>query len=557
MIQSLKIKNYALIDNIDIDFNPGFLTITGETGAGKSILIGALSLVLGNRADTNVLRDENNKCVIEASFRIDQYNLKWLFERYDLDFEPETILRREIRDNGKSRAFINDTPVNIKVLKELGDQLVDVHSQHQNLILKDNSFHLDVVDSFAAHYELLHEYKEHYKDYRKLENQYKKLKHEAEQSKADLDYYQFQYDQLEKAKLQEDEQQELESELETLNHAEEIKHSLSGAYHLLTNEEYSILNQLKEAGDYLKKIIEYFPKVKEISERTDSAYIELQDISGELDILNSDIEYDPERIEYIRERLDEIYSLQHKHNVDTVQDLISIKNELEQKIEQIDSADYRLEEMEKSLTQKRNHLEKLASQLSESRGKAIAPIERKITGMLVELGIPNAKFKIEKNTLEDFTDSGKDGIRFLFSANKNISPEEISKVASGGELSRLMLSLKSLIAETKALPTIIFDEIDSGTSGDIADKMGSIMKMMSENMQVINITHLPQIASKGDYQFLVYKEDDPKHTYTNIRKLNKEERIQEIAKMLSGEQLTETAIQNAREFLSTSVKKSS
>jgi DNA repair protein RecN (Recombination protein N) len=319
---------------------------------------------------------------------------------------------------------------------------------------------------------------------------------------------------------------------------------------LLTDEEYSVLTQLKEASESLKKIIEYFPKVKELSERTESAYIELQDISGEIDILNSDIEYDPDRIEYIRERLDEIYSLQHKHNVETVEALIAIKDDLEQKIEQIDSADYRLEEMEKELAEKREHLEKLSEQLSESRGEAISPIEKKITGMLVDLGIPNAQFKIEKNRLEEFTASGKDSIRFLFSANKNIPPEEISRVASGGELSRLMLSLKSLIAETKALPTIIFDEIDSGTSGDIADKMGSIMKMMAGNMQVINITHLPQIASKGDYQFLVYKEDDPKHTFTNIRKLDKEERIKEIAKMLSGEELTETALQNAREFLS-------
>jgi len=551
MIQSLKIKNYALIDEINIHFYPGFITITGETGAGKSILIGALSLIIGNRADTSVLKDDSQKCIVEASFDISKYNLKSIFEANDLDFDDETIIRREISSKGKSRAFINDTPVNIRVLKELGANLVDIHSQHQNLILKDSHFQLDVLDAYAAHESLVTDYKTHYKEYRKLKKQHDSLKADAEKNKADMDYYQFQYDQLEKIKLKEGEQEELENELETLNHTEEIKYNLSNAYQLLSNEENSILVQLRDAADSIKKIVEFFPKAKDLGERMESSYIELQDLTNEVDVMNENMEHDPERAEYIRQRLDDLYSLEHKHNVSSDKELMEIKDEVGRKLEAINSYDFKLEEIEKSLNEKKNNLKELADKISENRNKSIPAIEEHITQMLKELGIPNAVFTIEHNKLEDFTEYGQDEVRFLFSANKNVPVEEISRVASGGELSRLMLSLKSLLVETKALPTIIFDEIDSGTSGDIADKMGAIMKKMTVNTQVINITHLPQIASKGDYHFLVYKEDDHDHTYTDIKQLNTEERVQEIAKMLSGEQLTETALQNAREFLQT------
>ncbi|MGM0496754.1 MAG: DNA repair protein RecN [Bacteroidota bacterium] len=551
MIQSLKIKNYALIDEINIEFYPGFITITGETGAGKSILIGALSLILGNRADTSVLKDESQKCIVEASFDISKYNLQHIFEANDLDFEAETIIRREISSKGKSRAFINDTPVNIKVLKELGASLVDIHSQHHNLILKDNHFQLDILDAYAAHEDLVGDYKTHFQEYRKLKRQYENLKADAEKNKSDMDYYQFQYDQLEKLNLKEGEQEELEKELETLNHTEEIKYNLSNAYHLLSNEENSILVQLREAADSVKKIVEFFPKAKDVGERMESSYIELQDLSNEVGVMNENMEHDPERAEFIRQRLDDLYSLEHKHNVSSDKELIGIKEEFAQKLEEINSYDFKLEEIEKSLNQKKSSLKERADKISENRNQSIPSIEKHITQMLKELGIPNAVFSIEHNKLDEFTEYGQDEVRFLFSANKNIPAEEISRVASGGELSRLMLSLKSLLVETKALPTIIFDEIDSGTSGDIADKMGAIMQKMAVNTQVVNITHLPQIASKGNYHFLVYKEDDHEHTYTDIKQLTKEERVQEIAKMLSGEQLTETALQNAREFLET------
>ena len=549
MLQSLKIQNYALIDEIRIGFYPGFLTITGETGAGKSILIGALSLILGNRADTSVLKDETRKCVVEATFHINNPRIKAIFDKHDLDYDEETIIRREISSKGKSRAFVNDTPVNIKMLKELGDQLVDIHSQHQNLILKDNVFQLDVVDSYARNGELLNDYYSKYREYKNIQKQYRELKEKSEQASADYDYYRFQFDQLEKTGLREGEQEELENELETLNHSEEIKYNLSNASYLLNNEESSVISQVREAGDNLRKIVDFYAKVKEISERMESTYIELQDLSNEIEMLNENVEHDPDRVEYIRQRLDDIYSLEHKHRVSTEKELIDIKEDLGKKLEEIDNYDFHLEELEKQLESKRKELSAAAKQLSESRKKNIPAIEEKITSMLKELGIPNASFKIQRTDLGEFNEYGLDHVKFLFSANKNVELEDIAKVASGGELSRLMLSLKSTIAETKALPTIIFDEIDSGTSGDIADKMGTIMKEMSRNMQILNITHLPQIASKGDYHYMVYKYDDNESTHTYIKQLQGDERIKEIAKMLSGEELTDTALQNAREFL--------
>ncbi len=549
MLQSLKIQNYALIDHIQIGWAPGFITITGETGAGKSILIGALSLILGNRADTSVLKDDEKKCVVEASFDIQHYAMESVFEHNDLDYEPETIIRREINSKGKSRAFVNDTPVNVRVLKQLGQYLVDIHSQHQNLDLKDNRFQLNVVDAYAGNGNLLGEYGKLYREYRDLERQYLSLKERSEQAGSDLDYYQFQFDQLEKANLQGGEQEDLERELETLSHAEEIKQNLSGASHLLSGEEVSIIGSLREAGDYIRRILDFYPRAKDISERLESAYIDLQDLSNEIEVMNEEVEHDPQRIEYIRQRLDEIYTLQHKHHVSTVKELLDIRQHLEKKLEEINNYDFRLDELKQAVDKKRQEISEKAGKLTGARQDAIPGIEQRITSMLQELGIPNATFRIQLSGIDDFDEYGQDHVQFLFSANKNVEAEDISRVASGGELSRLMLSLKSLIAETRALPTIIFDEIDSGTSGDIADKMGSIMKEMSQNMQVINITHLPQIASKGDYHYLVYKNEDRDSTHTHIKPLESQERVREIAKMLSGEELTDTALQNAREFL--------
>ncbi len=549
MLQRLKIKNYALIDNIDIDFYPGFLTITGETGAGKSILIGALSLILGNRADTSMLKNTSEKCVIEAHFFIKQYKLNGFFENNDIDYDDETIIRREINNKGKSRAFVNDTPVNVKLLKEIGDYLVDIHSQHHNLFLQDNIFQLNVVDSYSSTKDLLEDYQRHYKIYKELQRRYRERNELAEKNKNDLDYFQYQFDMIEKLNLVEGEQDELENESETLNHTEDIKYNLSSAQQLLNNEEVSILSQLKEAVDNIKKIVEYFPKVKDVNSRLESVYIELQDLAGEIEMMNESVEYDPERLEFIRQRLDDIYDLEHKHNVSTVEELINVKQELEKKIDGINNSDFELEELQKELNKEEEKLGKLAADLTNKRKQNFSSLKKRITSMLKDLGIPNATFEINHEKTQEYTPYGKDNIQFLFSANKNVSPEDIAKVASGGELSRLMLTLKALIAEKTALPTIIFDEIDSGTSGDIADKMGTIMEQMANNMQVINITHLPQIASKGHHHYLVYKSDEKDTTYTDISELNDDQRLKEIAKMLSGEKLTETSLQHAKEFL--------
>ena len=549
MLQSIYIQNYALINELEIDFNKGLNIITGETGAGKSILLGALSLILGQRADTSVLKDKSKKCFVEAKFLIKKYQIKEFFKLNDLDYEDLTTIRREITNNGKSRAFINDTPINLSVLKELSSSLVDIHSQHENLLLGDDYFQLSLVDSFANHSELLEKYQNKFIDFNKLLSEYNKLVNNADKAKTDLDYLQFQFDQLESAKLVDGEQTELEVELEQLNHAEEIKSNLSNSFHLLSVEEISIISNLKQAKNSIESISKYIKEGEELLNRIESVYIELQDINSEIDMINERIEHDPARIEFIRERLDNIYSLQQKHKVSTISELIEIKDELAKKIYLINSYDFETDKIKKQLENTREELVLIAKEISKNRSLIIPKIESKVIEMLQLLGIPNAEFKVEQVATDEFLSTGTEIIRFLFSANKNVALEELSKVASGGEISRLMLSIKSLIVETTTLPTIIFDEIDSGTSGEIADKMGVIIKRMSENIQVINITHLPQIASKGDFHYLVYKEDNHETTNTYIKLLTQEERIDQIAKMLSGEALTEAAIQNAKVLL--------
>ncbi len=549
MLQSLNVHNYALINELTIDFNKGLNIITGETGAGKSILMGALSLILGQRADTSVLKEKSKKCIVEAKFNIKPYRLKIFFDEYDLDYDDNTIIRREISDNGKSRAFINDTPVNLSVLKDLSTHLVDIHSQHESLLLGDENFQMALVDSFAGHHALLYQYYEKYEEYHQVQSEYNRLISNAEKAKSDLDYLQFQYDQLEALKLNESEQEELEEELEKLNHAEEIKLNLSKSYQLLNEEEFSIISNLKDAKNTLSAIAKYFKESEDLNERMESAYIELQDIGDEIEQLNESIEYDPARIEFIRERLDSIYAQQQKHKVATVGELLQIKTDLETQIVNINSYDFRTDELKKKLELKKNELIQLAQQISENRKEVIPELEQNITRMLVLLGMPNAAFIIKQIPVDEFLPTGNEIIKFMFSANKNVVPEEIEKVASGGEISRLMLSLKSILVENKTLPTIIFDEIDAGTSGEIADKMGLIIKQMSSKMQVINITHLPQIASKADFHYLVYKKDNHQTTNTYIKLLNKDERVNEIAKMLSGKELTDAAIQNAKVLL--------
>ncbi|MCG8410604.1 MAG: DNA repair protein RecN [Bacteroidales bacterium] len=549
MLQSLCIQNYALINELEIDFNRGLNIITGETGAGKSILLGALSLILGQRADTSVLKDKSKKCFVEAEFSIDRYNIKDFFVSNDIDYDNATTIRREIANNGKSRAFINDTPVNLSVLKSLSAKLIDIHSQHENLLLGVDTFQLELVDSFANHQQILDQYKTKLEKYSTLNSEYRSLINNADKAKSDLDYLQFQFKQLDELNLVEGEQVELEAELEQLTHAEEIKINLTKSSNLFSGEEIAVISNLKEIKNNIDTVSKYIKQGEELSNRIQSTYIELQDINSEIERINEHIEHNPERMELVNDRLNNIYSLQQKHKLSTVEELIALKDEFDQKINLINSYDFETDKLKATLDKLKVELLDIAQKISTGREKVIPMIEKRIVEQLQLLGIKNASFKVNQEPVDEFLPTGTEYIQFLFSANKNTSLEELSKVASGGEMSRLMLSIKALFVETTTLPTIIFDEIDTGTSGEIADKMGAIIKQISGNIQVINITHLPQIASKGDYHYLVYKEDNSDTTNTHIKILNKNERINEIAKMLSGEDLSDAAILNAKVLL--------
>ncbi|MBN1185935.1 MAG: DNA repair protein RecN [Bacteroidales bacterium] len=549
MLESLSIRNYALINELDIIFKPGFSIITGETGAGKSILLGAVSLIAGQRADTSVLLDKNSKCTVEGVFNIANYDLKSFFSDNDIDFDEYTIIRREISNTGKSRAFINDTPVNLQQLKELGDYLIDIHSQHETTKLNLPAYQLNALDVFAGTQDILTEYKRLYYDYTSELAEFERRKADAEKLKSDLDYFQYQFDQLENAKLIIGEENELEEEQEVLGHTEEIKENLSAIDYMLLQEEQSVISRLKESTDRMGRIAGYYSKVKDVFERIQSVYIEIKDLANEIENLNEEVHFDPQRFQFVNERLDLIFSLLQKHNVKSIEELISFKNQLQKKIDIIMNYDTNLEQLSRALELKKKGLLGYAVKLTEKRMSVISKVEESISTMLIQMGIPNARFKVEREAYNDFTSTGMDKVTFLFSANKQSALEPVSKVASGGELSRLMLSIKSIIAHSIALPTIIFDEIDTGVSGEVADKVGVIMKNMSENLQVINITHSPQIASRGKYHYLVFKEDVENKTITNIKQLNEDERIIEIAKMLSGEEITEAAMSNAKELL--------
>lgn len=549
MLTRLRIQNYALIRELDVDLRPGFSIITGETGAGKSILLGALSLILGQRADSSVLKDKSVKCVVEAVFRVDGLGLEELFLTNDLDFDNFAIFRREINPAGKSRAFINDSPVMLKTMQDIGIHLIDIHSQNQNLELNNQAFQLMVVDICAGNQELLITYKESYKDFRKLINDLAEAEVLAEKSKADLDYFQFQFDQLYKAALKENEQGLLEKELELLTHAEEIKAGLSNVNELLNGENISALIQLKTSIGLISKLKNFLPDADGLSQRLESLYVDLKDVADEAGSIAEKVEYDSERIGSINERLDLIYSLQQKHHLKSVEELIALRDSLEAKILAVSSNEAEILRLVQLKELKNAEIKDLSSRLSVKRHSVIKDIESRVTRQLLQLGMPNSKFKVEILPISSPGTHGMDTVSFLFTANKNGVLCEISKVASGGEMSRVMLAIKALISKSKALPTIIFDEIDAGVSGDIAERMGIILKEISADMQVINITHLPQIAAKGDHHFLVYKQDSESETTTQLKLLSKSERIEELAKMLSGENITAAAILNAEELL--------
>ncbi len=549
MLCNLVVENYALISKLEIEFRKGLTIITGETGAGKSILLGALSLILGKRADTTVLLDKEKKCIVEGTFDIKNYGLEGFFTEKGIDYDDQPIARREISATGKSRAFINDVPVNLEVLTEFGLKLIDIHSQHQNLNLADSVFQMKVIDSFAQNQELLETYRSRFTEFKTIQKKFRQLTEEAARSKSDLDYFLFQYSQLAEARLTEGEQDELEFELEKLTHAEEIKTGLTTASALLQGDGNSALQQIRDSLAAINRIKKYLPENDSLSTRIDSAYIEIKDIAQEIEALNAQFYHDPDRLAQVNDRLNLIYSLEKKHRVSGLAELIAMRENLKEKIEEINAYDFNLEELQKKLSETRGVVSEYADKLTLQRQKAIAPFRKRVTEMLHDVGIPNAGFSVLLEKPDEFNENGSDKIQFLFTANKNMALQDIARVASGGELSRLMLCVKSLMSDSIGLPTIIFDEIDTGVSGEIAERVGNIINRMADKMQIINITHLPQVASKGKYHYLVYKTDDAKTTITHMKLLTPEERHIEIAKMLSGEEITHAALENARILL--------
>lgn len=551
MLQNLYIQNYALIDTLHIEFHNGFSVITGETGAGKSIILGAIGLLLGQRADTKSIKNGEPRCIIEAKFDLSNYEMEPFFKENDLDFdEKECIVRREIIASGKSRAFINDTPVQVTLLKELGERLIDVHSQHQNLLLNKEDFQLNVIDTIAQNKEVLAHYVQCYAEYKKLCTELDTAREEARKNKAEEDYLRFQLELLEDAQLRLGEQEELEQESKTLSHAEEIMQTLYHSESLLSDDEKGILYKLKESLHSLSGLQSIFPIAGELANRMESCYIELKDIASELSMEAERIEFNPDRLSYLNERLNVLYSLQKKYHTNNTEELIALEQDYKNKLEKIDSSDEYIVGMEQKKVHLLEILLKEASVLSDTRKKAAKEIEYHMKDKLIPLGIPNVQFRVEIGARETPDVTGIDKVCFLFSANKNGALQQIAQVASGGEIARVMLSLKAMISGAVKLPTIIFDEIDTGVSGNIAEKMAVIMQEMGQNnRQVISITHLPQIAALGSKHYKVYKQDNDKNTTSHIILLTDKQRIEEIAQMLSGSNLTDAAINNAKELL--------
>jgi DNA repair protein RecN (Recombination protein N) len=550
MLKSLHISNYALISELDIDFDSGFSVITGETGAGKSIILGALSLILGQRADTKTIKIDAEKCVIEAEFDISNYtHLSEFFIQNDLDNEGEfCTIRRELTNTGKSRAFINDTPVSLNIIRDLSNQLIDIHSQHENLLLSNVGYQLDVVDLIAQNVETLSFYKQTYQLWRNLQSELKQLQKTAEKQASDIDYIQYQFQQLIDAKLSENEQNELELEQDTLSHAEEIKTQLLKSYQLLQDENMS-LDFLKESISSLSHVKHFISNGDNWFDRLQSTFIELKDISAEISSYEERVEFNPARLTLIENRLSELYTLQKKYKAASISELIQIREKYEKQLQRIDLFEEELEALKARIDHIYIQLQNEAQKLSNSRKAAIMPIETYLIEQLTKLGMPNIQFQVSVSEMSDYSDNGKDEVQFLFSANKNRSVQPVNQIASGGEVSRLMLSIKSLIVHRADLPTIIFDEIDTGVSGEIAHRMGEIMKTMSNDMQVITITHLPQIAAKGEHHYRVYKDESGLQTQTHIVRLESKERLEELAQMLSGKNITIAALQNAKELL--------
>ena len=550
MLRSLYIQNYALIEKLDISFGAGFSVITGETGAGKSIILGAIGLLLGQRAEVKAIRQGASKCVIEARFDISAYGMEPFFEENELEYEEECILRREVYASGKSRAFINDTPASLVQMKELGEQLIDVHSQHQNLLLNKEGFQLNVLDILSHNDEQLSTYQSLYREWKQAQQELADLIARAEQNKADEDYIRFQLEQLEEANLSVGEQEELEQETDMLSHAEEIKAGLFRVGQLLTSDEGGLLAGLKESLNTMLGLQKVYSPATELAERLESTYIELKDVSQEVSSQEEDVEFNPDRLEEVNDRLNLIYTLQQKHRATTVEELLTLAEEYAAKLAAITSYDERIGELTTLCDTLYNKVRKQAAVLTKARTGAAREVEKQMASRLVPLGMPNVRFQVEMGMRKEPGVHGEDTVNFLFSANKNGALQSISSVASGGEIARVMLSIKAMIAGAVKLPTIVFDEIDTGVSGEIADRMADIMQEMGEqDRQVISITHLPQIAARGCAHYKVYKQDNETETNSHIRRLADEERVEEIAHMLSGATLTEAALNNAKALL--------
>ncbi|MCX6282569.1 MAG: DNA repair protein RecN [Bacteroidetes bacterium] len=549
MLRKLSIGNYILIRDLEIDFLPGLSVVTGETGSGKSILLGALNLILGQRADTSSLLDKSGKCIVEGSFYIKGYNLESFFISHDLDYEDTAVLRREINQNGKSRAFINDTPVNLNLLKELGDKLVNIHSQNSVVTLNDADFQMAILDSYAGQTEALRIYQQGFRYYSQLKKELEDYKATEARSKGELDYYRFLLDELVKAALKEGEQDEAEQRLDILSHTEEIKGSLFAAAEKIGRAEVNILSLLNEVITGLLAASRFHPAIEELASRLKLDQIDIKDILKEVEKLEEEVQFDPEEMQRLTQRLDLIYRLEKKHSVQTIGGLFDLIKAIDNKLNEDDNLELKIKSIETELNTIYVKLTQEAQRISGARNRIKNKFEKEVEDRLVQLGMPASRFLVDIRINNEISSGGLDEVKFMFSANKGVLANDVSKVASGGELSRLMLTVKSMVSRKNLLPTIIFDEIDSGVSGDIAGKVGSILKAMSAEMQVIVITHLPQIAGKGEHHYNVYKSEGRDMTMTLIRKLKNSERVEEIARMMSNENITAAAMKTARELL--------
>lgn len=551
MLKHITIRNFALIEHVEIELSAGFSVITGETGHGKSVFLGAVAMLLGQRSDVKAIREGADRCVIEGLFDLEGFGLEPLFEENDIDYDRECIIRRELAASGRSRAFINDTPVNVSLLKEIGARLIDIHSQHQNLLLGDRNYQLGVLDVLAGNRVLMGGYKERYDKYLSLQRELAERRKALEAARRDEEWLRFQLDELEAASLKSGELQELEQELQELSHAEDIQAALYGAYNAIDGDERSMLQALREASSALSRIAAHYGAAQELADRLESNYIELKDCCEEMQQRAGRVQFAPARLEFVENRVAQIYSLMKKHRVESAEDLIALAAEYSAKLDSIAFGDDDIRELEKRIKSASEELLQVAAELTAKRKESAVELQEKIIAILVNLGMPMIRFEVEFRPVDGFTPSGCDDVVFLFSANSSSAPQPLSDVASGGEMSRVMLALKSLIASSTKQPTLIFDEVDTGVSGILAERMGRIMQQMACGLcQVLSITHLPQVAALGSNHYKVYKEETAKGTVTNIIRLEQEDRVREIAQMMSGEVLSEAALDNARGLLS-------